>query len=204
MRAAETVMKQFVLDPDLQSSARDWPSTEPCKNPLFYEDPDFGFAINGVTRSPGYRGGVHDHSHAWVLYGVIEGTESLERFNRIDDRTTPGFAELKKSSTTDGHRGRVDLVPAYGIHAEQGGPVRSAALILRSERVAGRVLQNGYDLTATRCPTQGTRTNSVPALAQRGAYLAHHRVRAAQSSCAAAPSSGSGKIRWGARSGRSL
>jgi predicted metal-dependent enzyme (double-stranded beta helix superfamily) len=148
MRAAETVMKQFVLDPDLQSSARDWPSTEPRKNLLFYEDPDFGFAINGVTRSPGYRGGVHDHAHAWVLYGVIEGTESLERFDRIDDRTTPGFAELKKRRTTDGHRGRVDRVPAYGIHAEQGGPARSAALILRSERVAGRVLQNGYDLAA--------------------------------------------------------
>jgi predicted metal-dependent enzyme (double-stranded beta helix superfamily) len=148
MRAAESVMKQFVLDPDLQSSARDWPLTEPRKNLLFYEDPDFGFAINGVTRSPGYRGGVHDHAHAWVLYGVLEGTESLERFDRLDDRATPGFAELKKSSTTEGRPGHVDLVPAHGIHAERGGRLRSAALILRSERVAGRVLQNSYDVAA--------------------------------------------------------
>jgi predicted metal-dependent enzyme (double-stranded beta helix superfamily) len=112
---------------------------------LFHEDPDFGFAINGVVRSPNYRGGVHDHAHAWVLYGVIEGSESRERFERLDDGLQPGYAELRKSYTTLGTPGRVDLVPAFSIHAEQGGPSRSTALILRSERVAGRVLQNSYD-----------------------------------------------------------
>jgi predicted metal-dependent enzyme (double-stranded beta helix superfamily) len=145
MRAAKPIVERFVLEPELQSASRDWPSTEPRKNLLFHEDPDFGFAINGVVRSPNYRGGVHDHAHAWVLYGVIEGSESLERFERLDDGLQPGYAELRKSYTTLGTPGRVDLVPAFSIHAEQGGPSRSTALILRSERVAGRVLQNSYD-----------------------------------------------------------
>jgi hypothetical protein len=36
-------------------------------------------------------------------------------------------------------------VPPFDIHAEQGGPTRSVAVILRSERVAGKVLQGSYD-----------------------------------------------------------
>jgi predicted metal-dependent enzyme (double-stranded beta helix superfamily) len=153
MRAAWPVMRQVVGDPALRAASRAWPSTEPRKNLLFYEDPDCGFALNGVVRSPGYRGGIHDHAHAWVLYGVLDGSESLERFDRIDDGALAGYAELVPTSVTQGSAGTVDLVPAFGIHAERGGNARSAALILRSERVAGRVLQSGYDL-ALRTVTQ--------------------------------------------------
>ena len=40
----------------------------------------------------------------------------------------------------------VDLVPPHDIHAEQGGPTRSAAMILRSQRLGeGTVLQHQYD-----------------------------------------------------------
>lgn len=147
MRAAKPLVEKLVSDPELRERSRAWPSTEPRKNLLFYEDPDFGFALNGVTRSAGYHGGVHDHAHAWVLYGVIDGAESLERFARLDDGTRHGYAELRKSSTTIGTPGQVDLVPPFAIHAEQGGPDRSAAFIVRSERVAGRVLQHSYDLS---------------------------------------------------------
>jgi hypothetical protein len=37
------------------------------------------------------------------------------------------------------------LVPPFDIHAEQGGSAKSYGLILRSERVAGKVLQGNYD-----------------------------------------------------------
>lgn len=39
----------------------------------------------------------------------------------------------------------IDVVPPFEIHAERGGPERSVALILRSERLVGRTLQHGYD-----------------------------------------------------------
>jgi hypothetical protein len=38
------------------------------------------------------------------------------------------------------------LVPPFDPHAEQGGPTRSVAIILRSERVAGKVLQGSYNM----------------------------------------------------------
>ena len=89
---------------------------------------------------------MHDHADAWVLYGVLDGTESLERWARVDDGARPGHAEVVMSSVTTGSQGKVDLVPPFDIHAEQGGPTRSAAIIVRSMRLGeGTVLQRQFD-----------------------------------------------------------
>jgi predicted metal-dependent enzyme (double-stranded beta helix superfamily) len=149
MERAKPVLEQLVLDDALKAHSAHWPLTEGRKNLLLYVDPDYHFVINGVVRMPGRTGSVHDHADAWVLYGVLDGTESLERFERIDDGSRPGHAEVKLSSVTTGSQGKVDLVAPRAIHAEQGGPTRSAAIIVRSQRLGeGTVLQHQYDRTA--------------------------------------------------------
>lgn len=145
MKKGQELLAELVKDPRLRAISNSWPSTEGRKNLLFYEDPDYGFAINGVVRVPGRKGSIHDHAHAWTAYGILDGIETLERYRRVDDQTKEGYAKLELESATDGRPGDVDLVPPFDIHAEQGGPARSVALILRSERVAGRVLQGSYD-----------------------------------------------------------
>lgn len=145
MNRGRELLEELVKDPALREASKAWPSTEGRKNLLFHEDPECGFAVNGVVRAPGRKGSIHDHAHAWTAYGVLDGSESLERFRRIDDRSKAGYAELELESVTEGHAGKVDLVPPFDIHAEQGGPMRSVAIILRSERVAGKVLQGSYD-----------------------------------------------------------
>lgn len=77
---------------------------------------------------------------------MLDGTESLERYRRVDDRSKAGYAKLELESVTEGKAGKVDLVPPFDIHAEQGGPTRSVAVILRSERVSGKVLQGNYNM----------------------------------------------------------
>src|SRR6516162_1419531 len=77
-------------------------STEGYKNLLLYVDPDHHFVINAVVRAPGRTGSVHDHADAWVLYGVLDGSESLERYERIDDGSRPGYAEVRLASVTTG------------------------------------------------------------------------------------------------------
>ena len=146
MKKGQRLLEALVKDESLRQASRSWPSTEGRKNLLFYEDPDYGFAINGVVRLPGRKGSIHDHAHAWTAYGLLDGTESLERFRRIDDRSKEGHAELELESVTQGTPGKVDLVPPFDIHAEQGGPTRSVAIILRSERVAGKVPQGSYSM----------------------------------------------------------
>ncbi len=149
MEKAKPLVERLVKDPDLKAHSASWPSTEGRKNLLLYVDPDHHFVVNAVVRMPGRTGSVHDHADAWVLYGVLDGTESLERYDRVDDGSRPGYAELKLSSVTTGSQGKVDLVPPRAIHAEQGGPTRSVAIIVRTQRLGeGTVLQHSYDPAA--------------------------------------------------------
>jgi predicted metal-dependent enzyme (double-stranded beta helix superfamily) len=149
MEAAKPLLERLVLDSALKAHSASWPSTEGRKNLLLYVDPDHHFVINGVVRMPGRTGSVHDHADAWVLYGVLDGSESLERFDRVDDGSRSGYAEVKLASVTTGTQGKVDLVPPHAIHAEQGGPTRSVAIIVRSQRLGeGTILQRTYDRKA--------------------------------------------------------
>jgi predicted metal-dependent enzyme (double-stranded beta helix superfamily) len=149
MAAAKPLLERLVMEPALKAHSASWPSTEGRKNLLLYVDPDYHFVVNGVVRMPGRTGSVHDHADAWVLYGVLDGTETLERFERIDDGSRPGYAEVKLTAATTGSQGKVDLVPPRAIHAEQGGPTRSVAIIVRSQKLGeGTVLQHRYDRDA--------------------------------------------------------
>ncbi|MFZ9501610.1 MAG: hypothetical protein ACO27F_08570 [Beijerinckiaceae bacterium] len=144
MERARPLMEKLVRNPELQARSAEWPSTEGRKNLLIYVDEEHEFAINAVVRVPGRKGSVHDHAHAWVLYGVLHGTESLERYERVDDRSREDFAQVRMTSVSVGTPGKVDLVPPFDIHAEQGGPTRSVAMILRSTKL-GSITQRQYD-----------------------------------------------------------
>ena len=143
MTKAKPLLESLTRNPDLLQHSKQWPNTV-GQNLLLHEDPTAGFVINAVVRPPGYKGGVHDHAHAWVLYGVLDGWESLERFESLDDGSEPGH-EVRMVSSTKGTPGIVDIVPPFNIHAEQGGDGRSVAMIVRSQRLVGRVLQNGFN-----------------------------------------------------------
>lgn len=146
MEAARPHLAKLVNSPEIHDRSKQWPSTEGRKNLRFYVDPDYGFVVNGVVRVPGRLGSVHDHGDTWVLYGVCDGTESLERWQRTDDGSRKNYAKVEMSSVTTGTQGKVDLVPPFDIHAEQGGPTRSAAVILRSQKTGeGTVIQRLYD-----------------------------------------------------------
>jgi predicted metal-dependent enzyme (double-stranded beta helix superfamily) len=146
MEKAKPLLEQLVRDPGLKAHSARWPSTEGYKNLLLYVDPQHHFVVNAVVRMPGRVGGVHDHADAWVLYGVLDGAESLERYERIDDGSRAGYAEVRLASVTTGTQGKVDLVAPHAIHAEQGGLTRSVAIVVRSQRLGeGTILQRTYD-----------------------------------------------------------
>jgi len=162
MEKAKPLLERFVMEPALKAHSADWPSTEGHKNLLLYVDPEYDFVINAVVRLPGRKCSIHDHADACVLYGLLDGTESLERYDRVDDGSRPGFAEVKLSSVTTGTQGKVDLVPPRAIHAEQGGDTRSVAIIVRSQKLGeGTVLQGRYD-PAAKTRTEGYGPTQVP------------------------------------------
>ena len=144
MRRAEALLKVTLADPTIVAHSKQWPWT-PGQNLLLYEDPDHHFVINATVRKPGSKGAIHDHGHSWTLYGLIEGTERIERYRRIDDGKRDGYAELKLVADRDMGPGGVDFVPPHEVHAERGGPQRSVAIIVRSERMVGRFKQHMFD-----------------------------------------------------------
>lgn len=146
MRKAKPLVERLITDPELREKTRNWPMT-PRQNLLFYEDPQHGFVLNATVRVQGSSPGVpHDHAHAWTLYAICEGNESMERYEQVDDGSRPGHAELRLTSVTPGKAGDVDLIPPRSIHLERAGAERSSALILRSERLVGRTPQRLFNL----------------------------------------------------------
>ena len=147
--AGEAAARAAGDGPELKAHSARWPSTEGRKNLLLYVDPDHGFVVN----ARGARAGPdRQRARSRPCLGALwpaRRQESLERYDRIDDGSRPGYAEVKLVSVTTGSQGKVDLVPPHAIHAEQGGPTRSVAIILRSQRLGeGTVLQHSYDRKA--------------------------------------------------------
>jgi hypothetical protein len=75
----------------------------------------------------------------------MSGRERVERYERMDDRSKPDYAEIKKTTDTLVTPGKIDLVKPYEIHAEVTVGERTVAVIIRSEK-AGNFNQGRYDM----------------------------------------------------------
>ena len=140
---AREPMAALLADPALAASSKDWPVSD-HENLLFYEDPDYGFVLNGLIKDPGRVTRIHDHAHTWVLYGVLTGSEEILRYERIDDRSDPAKAEIRESGRDKVAPGAMDIVAPHAIHAEAAGGDGSVAVIMRSE-IPGGFNQGRYD-----------------------------------------------------------
>jgi predicted metal-dependent enzyme (double-stranded beta helix superfamily) len=145
------LLQALLAEPSVKEQSKHWPDCpqggERAENLLFYEDPDYKFVINGLIKAPHTRTAIHDHAHNWTLYGVLDGTETIERYDRLDDCSRPDYAEVRKTVNVQVSAGKIDLVPPYAIHAEESGDERTVAIIVRAEK-AGGFLQGRYDPTA--------------------------------------------------------
>jgi predicted metal-dependent enzyme (double-stranded beta helix superfamily) len=144
----ELAMRKLLADHALKERAQEWPATvesaPTVRNLLFYEDPDYGFVLNATVRQPNVISNVHDHGDVWTLYGLIEGHETILRYERIDGAGGAGAATLKLVGRNELGPGDIDAVPPGKIHQEHAGPQRSIAFIVRAKR-PGTFKQHQYD-----------------------------------------------------------
>ena len=139
--ALRPILAELLADPEMVAASKQWPDCVPAngraENLLFYEDPDFGFAINGLTKGKARQGApsrIHDHAHIYTLYGVLDGRERIVRYDRLDDRSQPGYAKIKEASNVLCGPGEIDLVKPYEIHTELTIGERTVAVIIRSQK----------------------------------------------------------------------
>jgi predicted metal-dependent enzyme (double-stranded beta helix superfamily) len=142
-------MRAVLADPVLRQRAQSWPTTvegaSMIGNLLLYEDPDYGFVFNATVRRPNSISTVHDHGGVWTLYGLIEGYETIFRYERADTGS-PTTDRLDLVSRRRLDPGDIDIVPPGKIHQEHAGDQRSIAFIVRGSR-PGTFPQYQYDLT---------------------------------------------------------
>ncbi len=147
------ILAELLADPEVIEASKHWPDCVArdgrAENLLFYEDPDYGFVINGLTkggnRQAGERTRIHDHGHIYTLYGVIDGRERVERYERVDDGSRPDYREIRRTEDVLVGPGDIDLVKPYEVHAEVTVGERTVAVIIRSQK-AGEHLQGRYNL----------------------------------------------------------
>jgi len=82
---------------------------------LLHEEPDHTLAIFAVSWLPGRGTPPHDHG-TWALVTGVDGPEMNKFFERLDDRTRPGHAELKKVGEKVFGVGELVAMPSGGIH----------------------------------------------------------------------------------------
>jgi predicted metal-dependent enzyme (double-stranded beta helix superfamily) len=148
--ALRPILAELLADPEVIAASKHWPDCVPAEgraeNLLFYEDPEFGFAINGLTKGDARQGRsarIHDHAHIYTLYGVLDGHERVVRYDRLDDRSKPGYAEIREASDVLVGPGEIDLVKPYEIHTEITVGERTVAVIIRSQK-GGEFNQGRY------------------------------------------------------------
>ena len=134
------VLEATLADPELQAAAQSWPKSHDRTNNrytnlLFYEDPDFGFVVNGLVKDETGRTPVHDHGHAWVAYGLLEGAETVLRYREPQSEGSTGAVAMEPGEHISLAAGEVDLVPPWTFHAEQADTERTVAVMVRSAGV---------------------------------------------------------------------
>jgi predicted metal-dependent enzyme (double-stranded beta helix superfamily) len=82
---------------------------------LLHEEPDHALAIFAVSWLPGRGTPPHDHG-TWALVASVDGPEMNTFFERVDDRSRPGHAELKKIGGKVFGVGEVVAMPSGVIH----------------------------------------------------------------------------------------
>ncbi|MFM2128805.1 MAG: hypothetical protein RL477_351 [Pseudomonadota bacterium] len=131
--AARGALGRLLGDVNVAAAAKNWPVCD-RENWLFYEDPDYGFVVDGLVKAPGQATSIHDHGAIWVLYGVLSGGEDICHYRRTDGGTGEGPARIEETGRSGVRPGVLDLVAPYAIHSEQAGEQGSVAVILRSAR----------------------------------------------------------------------
>ncbi len=157
--ALRPILAELLADAEVREASKQWPvpSSVPGSgghrggNLLFYEDPDYGFVVNGQIHEESRRQGepkrAHDHGRIYTAYGLLDGHERIVQYERVDDRSRPGYAAVRKTADYVAAPGDIHLARPGDIHIEVNVGERTVAVIIRSARDGiATNLHGRYDL----------------------------------------------------------
>jgi len=76
---------------------------------LVHEDPKKRFIVVSLVWAPGQGTPIHDHS-TWGVAGIVENELRIVNYDRLDDGTKAGYAELREASAIEAPSGTVTYI----------------------------------------------------------------------------------------------
>jgi predicted metal-dependent enzyme (double-stranded beta helix superfamily) len=83
---------------------------------LLHEEPDHSLAVLAASWLPGRGTPAHDHG-VWAIVVGVDGSEKNVFWERTDDRSRAGYAELRKIGEKVFDRGEIVAMPSGTIHS---------------------------------------------------------------------------------------
>jgi predicted metal-dependent enzyme (double-stranded beta helix superfamily) len=83
---------------------------------LLHEEPDHSLTVFAASWLPGRGAPPHDHG-TWAIVVGVDGSERNVFFERTDDRSRPGYAELRQIGEQALGPGEVLAMPSGTIHS---------------------------------------------------------------------------------------
>ena len=78
-----------------------------------YRDPELGFIQMGHIHKQGHGNKPHDHGPCWVVYGQYTNHTDMKIWERLDDGSQEGYADLRVGR-------QVKLLPGNAIAMQRG------------------------------------------------------------------------------------
>jgi predicted metal-dependent enzyme (double-stranded beta helix superfamily) len=82
---------------------------------LLHEEPDHSLAVIAIAWAPHKGTPPHDHG-TWAVVAGVDGAERNVKYNRLDDRSRPDYAELEERCAFTAAAGEVVCLKPNGIH----------------------------------------------------------------------------------------
>jgi predicted metal-dependent enzyme (double-stranded beta helix superfamily) len=122
------------------------PSKESYARHLLHRDPRNRYVCLSLVWLPGQGTPVHDH-RCWGIMGILENQLEVVNYERLDDGSRPGYAELNETDGFDSCQGATSYIlpPFQEIHRIGNRTDRPAV----SFHIYGRDIDevNVFDLT---------------------------------------------------------
>jgi predicted metal-dependent enzyme (double-stranded beta helix superfamily) len=145
--AGAAALRRWLANPDALADYRH--ALEVGRGPwLLYADPGLGFVVTLLRKTAGATTPVHHHGEAWTLYGIADGDELVHRYDRHDEGTQPGHADVRLAVDHPCRSGEVEIEPAYAIHNETTSAARDTIAIAVRGRDLTTIQQHWFDLEA--------------------------------------------------------
>ena len=145
--AGATALRRWLANPDALADYRH--ALDVGRGPwLLYAAPDLGFVVTLLRKTAGVSTPVHHHGEAWTLYGIADGNELVHRYDRHDEGTQSGRADVRLAVDHPRLAGEVEVEPAYAIHNETTSAARDTIAIAVRGRELTTIQQQWFDLEA--------------------------------------------------------